>query len=440
MPTDRIEEAVDARIVEAAGDGRVDGQLGIGAREVGRMVAPPLLAHIAQRVLGTAPLEFVEDHDLGEVEHVDLLELARRAVLAGHDIDRQVDMIDDLGVALADAGGLDDDQIEPRQLVERDDIVEHRRGGEVAAPGRERTHVDVRRREAVHADAIAEQRPARATAGRVDRHHGDLCIGEVPHEALQQLVVERTLAGAAGAGDPDHRCAPHIGRDRLTDLPPDRRLGVICALEHRDRATDVPVVARFERLVFVARATARPDPLHHIADHADETERAAILRGVDLLDAVALERLDLVRRDRPAPADHHADVLAAALAEHVDHVGEVLVVPALVGADRDAIGVLVDGGPHDVGDRTVVAEVHDLGALGLQEATDEVDGGIVAIEQRGRGDEPQRGTRALGGTGFLGHRQTGGFGGHGVLQGRREDGQRGAIARFDPMVSVFTHE
>ena len=80
-------------------------------------VAAPLLAHVAQRVLGAALLELVERDQVGEVEHVDLLELARRAVLARHHVHRHVDEVDDLGVALADAGRLDDDQVEARVLA-----------------------------------------------------------------------------------------------------------------------------------------------------------------------------------------------------------------------------------------------------------------------------------------------------------------------------------
>jgi hypothetical protein len=88
-----------------------------------------------------------------------------------------------------------------------------------------------------------------------------------------------------------------------------------------------------------------------------------------------------VRRDGAATADHHADVLAAAFAQHVHHVGEILVVAALVGAHRDRVGVLVDRGVHDIGDAAIVPQVHHLGAACLQQPPDHVDGGIVAVEQ-----------------------------------------------------------
>jgi hypothetical protein len=120
---------------------------------------------------------------------------------------------------------------------------------------------------------------------------------------------------------------------------------------------------------------------------------------------VTLERLDLLRGDGAAAAHDHTDVLAAALAQHVHHVGEVFIVAALIGAHGDAVGVLVDGGAHDVRDGAVVAEVHDLGALGLQQAADHVDRRVVPIEQRGCRHETQRRVGRVGGLGVGGHRQ-----------------------------------
>ena len=54
-------------------------------------VAGELAAHVAQRVLGAAPLELVDGDHVGEVEHVDLLELRRRAELGRHHVERHVD-------------------------------------------------------------------------------------------------------------------------------------------------------------------------------------------------------------------------------------------------------------------------------------------------------------------------------------------------------------
>ena len=88
-----------------------------------------------------------------------------------------------------------------------------------------------------------------------------------------------------------------------------------------------------------------------------------------------------------AAATEDADVCAAALLQQVDHVLEVLDVAALVGADGDALHVFLQGGGDHLVDRAVVPEVHDLGAHALQDAPHDVDGGVVAVEQAGRGDE-----------------------------------------------------
>lgn len=91
----------------------------------------------------------------------------------------------------------------------------------MASAGRERAEVDPVPVEGVHPDAIAEQRPAAATAGGVDRDDTDaqlvlLVEPEPPHD----LIGQRGLAGAARAGDAEHRGAGSLGRctDRVDEL------------------------------------------------------------------------------------------------------------------------------------------------------------------------------------------------------------------------------
>ena len=357
---ERGEQSVHARVVEAARDGREHRHVGV--RQLERhVVAPPLLAHVPQRVLGAALLELVERDQLREVQHVDLLELARRAVLARHDVHGHVHEVHDLGVALPDARGLHHDQVEIRIAQQVQHVGEHRAGREVLASRRERAHEDLPRRERVHADAVAEQRAAAAAPRRVHRDDGDVAVREMPHEPHQELVGQARLAGAAGAGDADDRRPMLRARHGLAQRLAQAR-GLVLQLERGDRAGDLLVVARTDRPELGMRGSR---PVLHAADdvldHAVEAELAAVLGRVDALDAVGLELLDLVRRDRAAAADHDADVLRVLLAQHVHHVAEVLVVAALVGADRDAVGVLLDRRAHDVGDAAVVPEVHDLG-------------------------------------------------------------------------------
>src|SRR3546814_15920441 len=76
----------------------------------------------------------------------------------------------DLG--LADAGGLDDDQVIAQRLEEGDAVLEHHVGGGVLAAGGHGAHVDAVAAQRVHADAVAQQRAAGAAAGGVDRGIG----------------------------------------------------------------------------------------------------------------------------------------------------------------------------------------------------------------------------------------------------------------------------
>ena len=61
-----------------------------GATPKRLLVALHLLAHVAQRVLGAAAVELVDRHEIGEVEHVDLLELARGAEFRRHHVERRI--------------------------------------------------------------------------------------------------------------------------------------------------------------------------------------------------------------------------------------------------------------------------------------------------------------------------------------------------------------
>ena len=65
-------------------------------------------------------------------------------------------------------------------------------------------------------------------------------------------------------------------------------------------------------------------------------------------------------------------------------------VAALVGGDRDALYVFSNGSVDDFINRAIVPQVNDLGTLGLQDATHDIDRGVVAIEEARGADEPYR--------------------------------------------------
>ena len=131
---------------------------------------------------------------------------------------------------------------------------------------------------------------------------------------------------------------------------------------------------------------AVPDQL---VDHARQAELLAVLGREDAHPRRGQPR-DLVRDDDPAAAAEDPDVPGTGLGQQLRQVLEVLDVAALVGADRDALRVLLEHRVDDLADRAVVPEVHDLGALRLQDPPHDVDRGVVPVEQRGRGHEPHR--------------------------------------------------
>ena len=185
-PAQLLVERGDAVVVEGGGRRAVDGHVG-GALAEGLAVAHHLAADVAQGVLGAAALELVDGDDVGAVEHVDLLELAARAELRRHDVEGDVGVVDDGGVALADARRLEDDEVEARGPHDVEDVVEVGRHLRAAAR-REAAEEDAVAVERAHPDAVTEQGAATTAAGRVDGEDGD---------AQLVLLVEAQAADAA---------------------------------------------------------------------------------------------------------------------------------------------------------------------------------------------------------------------------------------------------
>ena len=180
-PAKRGEEAVDPGVVEAARDRPEDREI-LVPRVEELAVAADLLADVAEGVLRPLVLKLVDGDEIRDVEHLDLLELARRAVLGGHHIEGHVCEALDRGVALADPRGLDDHHVVACELAEADRVVGRR--GELRPRGARRhaPHVGPGRPQRVHPDPIAEQRAAGAPPRRVDGDHGDPTIGMIAEQ------------------------------------------------------------------------------------------------------------------------------------------------------------------------------------------------------------------------------------------------------------------
>ena len=171
----------------------------------GQTVPLVLLADVTERVPGPFLVCLVDRDQVGEIEHVDLLQLGGSAVLGGHHVNRHVRVVDDLGVGLPDPGSLQQHEVEPGGLDHFDGALHMRREGEVGLTGRQRSHVRPGMGKGVQPDPVTEQGASRPPLRRVHRDHRNLEIVEVEEEPAQQLVDEARLPRAAGAGDPHHR-------------------------------------------------------------------------------------------------------------------------------------------------------------------------------------------------------------------------------------------
>ena len=357
------------------------------------MCPPPLSPHVPQGILPPALVELVEDDEIGEVEHVDLLELRGRPVLGGHHVEGEVGEVDHLGVALADPGRLDHHEVEAGSLEHRDGVAHDAREGEVRLAGRQRAHEDPGHLDRVHAEAVGQERPAGATARRIDEEHPDAAIRELPAEAAKDLVDQAALARPPRPGEADHgRTRPASLGEAAADLGGGRGVAARGEFEGADQACDRqrPVDREPAELRLYVRRRA-PDALSDdLSGHPLQAETSPVFGAEDARHAVGVKRLDLVRHDHAPATSVHPDVSRPRGFERVAEVAEVLDVPPLIGGHADRVGVLSHRGPHDVADRAVVAEVDDLGSARLQQAAHDVDRDVVAVEQRRGGHHAHR--------------------------------------------------
>ena len=151
-------------------------------------VALNLFAHIPDSVLSAAFFIFVNDHDIGVIQHVDFFKLGGCAELAGHDIHGGVHDIGDQRIALADAGGFGDDQIKAGSLQGLDGFAQGIGDFGVGLSGGQRPHVHAGASDGVHADSVAKQRAAGFSPGWIATDDGDMNLRDIMKETQNQLI------------------------------------------------------------------------------------------------------------------------------------------------------------------------------------------------------------------------------------------------------------
>ena len=201
---ERLIQRSDAVVVKLRGDCAIDWH-GVWHFAPCFAIALHLFTHVAQGIFAAFAIELVDRKNVGVVEHIDFFELARRAKLRCHDIQRGVDVGHDTRVALTDAWGLDNNEIETAEFKGGNEATQARRNFHRCIASRYRTHHNVGVINCIHADAVAEQRAAGLTPRRIYRQYCNFKrVARVLPETSNDFVGCRRLACPASAGDTEH--------------------------------------------------------------------------------------------------------------------------------------------------------------------------------------------------------------------------------------------
>ena len=145
---------------------------------------------------------------------------------------------------------------------------------------------------------------------------------------------------------------------------------------------------------------------HHLANHACQPHALAVF-GAENAHAVGGQISNLFGHNHPAAAAKHLNMLAATLFKQGRHVFEILHMPALVGAYRNALHVFLQRSSHHIVHRAVVPQMHHFHAHAHKNTAHDVDGGVMPVKKRSRRDKTHFVRRAVVGQGCVVFRQVG---------------------------------
>ena len=129
---------------------------------------------------------------------------------------------------------------------------------------------------------------------------------------------------------------------------------------------------------------------HHVLNHPDQAKLLAIFRRVNPLNTPLVQLSDFLSNNNPTTATENLDVGGTCLTQAIGHVLEVLHMAALIRTHRNAVHILLQGAIDDLAHGAVVTQMNHLAALGLQNPSHDVDGGVMPIKKRCRGDKTKR--------------------------------------------------
>jgi hypothetical protein len=105
----------------------------------------------------------------------------------------------------------------------------------------------------------------------------------------------------------------------------------------------------------------------------------------NVVDAFALHSRSVLMRDRSAAAAEDFDVVRATLSQKSNDFSEEFDMPAVVTRDADGAHVLLNGGAHNVANRTMIAKIDDFDPVPDEFQIDRVNGAVMPVANRDRG-------------------------------------------------------
>ena len=88
---------IDARVVKLAGNGTKDGHL-VNIFVPKLMVALVLLFYSLERILRSSLVKLIDGNHIGEIQHVNFFELGRCPKFWGHDVQRDIAVVNNFGI------------------------------------------------------------------------------------------------------------------------------------------------------------------------------------------------------------------------------------------------------------------------------------------------------------------------------------------------------
>ena len=124
---------------------------------------------------------------------------------------------------------------------------------------------------------------------------------------------------------------------------------------------------------------------HQIIDHSLKTHFPSIIGRINALNAIIHQFLDFFRKYNSASATKYFDMACTPFLQQIEHIPKILVVPSLVRGHRNGIGILLNGTIDHFGNASIMPQMNHFDPSGLNNSSHDIDGCIVAIEQRSCG-------------------------------------------------------